>query len=104
METIFLYITNPSKRIAKSIAKRLLKEKLIACANIFPIESSYWWQGKIESANEYVLICKTTKKNVQEIKKLLKKIHPYTVPCIAELDVRFNKEFSFWLESVLKKR
>jgi periplasmic divalent cation tolerance protein len=45
-ELAFFYITNPSKEEAKRIAKHLLDKRIIACANIFPIESMYWWDGK----------------------------------------------------------
>jgi periplasmic divalent cation tolerance protein len=44
---VFIYITNPSKKEAKRLAKHLIEKRLIACANIFPIESLYWWKNKL---------------------------------------------------------
>ncbi len=73
MSFVFIHITNPSKNHAEKIATHLLKKKLIACANLFPIKSFYWWKGRIEESNEYVLIAKTLRKNFEKIKKRDKK-------------------------------
>ena len=48
MSLIFVYVTNPSKDEARKIAGVLIKKKLIACTNIFPIESVYPWKGKMK--------------------------------------------------------
>jgi len=101
MRTIFVYITNPSKRVAKNIAKHLLEKKLNGCANIFPMESAYWWQGRIENAKEYVLICKSLESEFAKLTREVAKIHPYTVPCIAKINVRCNEKFANWLKDVL---
>jgi len=97
MKHIFVYITNLTKKEAEKIAKHLLKKRLIACANIFPIGSLYWWRGKIESAKEFVLIGKTTEKKYQKIIGEVEKIHSYSVPCIAKLPVEFNEKYKKWL-------
>jgi periplasmic divalent cation tolerance protein len=96
-----IYITNPDRKTAKKIALRLLKKRLIACANIFPIESVYWWKGKIENAKEVVLILKT-KENFNKIKNEVKKIHPYSIPCIIKFDAEANKEYEEWLKRETK--
>ncbi len=102
MSCIFIYITNPNKSQAQKIAKHLLKERLIACANIFPIESLYWWQGKITADNEYVLIAKTLEKNYQKVKEKVEKIHPYKIPCITKIPITPNKKYSNWLKKQIK--
>lgn len=96
-----IYITNPDRKTAKKIALRLLKKRLIACANIFPVESVYWWEGKIENAKEVVLILKT-KENFNKIKNEVKKIHPYSIPCIIKFDAEANKEYEEWLKRETK--
>ena len=73
MSFVFIYITNPSKNHAEKIATHLLKKKLIAPANPFPIKSFYWWGGRVEESNEYVLTAKTLRKNFEKIKKRDKK-------------------------------
>lgn len=95
---IAIYITNPSKREARRVALHLLKKRLIACANIFPIDSIYWWKGKIEDTKEVILIAKTKRENFEKVKSEVKKIHPYSVPCILKLEVEANEEYENWLE------
>lgn len=103
MSFIFVYITNPDKKTAKKIGLYLLKKRLIACANIFPMEhSDYWWKGKIEKTKEFVLIVKTKKENWEKVKTEIKKIHPYSVPCITKIDVEANKEYEDWLKKEVK--
>ncbi len=98
MTIIFIYITNPSKKHAEKVALHLLNKKLIACANIFPVKSFYWWKGKIEKSKEYVLLAKTIKENFKKIKEEVKKVHEYEVPIIARLEVESNKEYENWLK------
>jgi periplasmic divalent cation tolerance protein len=98
MPFIFVYVTNPNKKEAKKIALHLLKKRLIACSNIFPIESFYWWKGRIKNAKEVVLIVKTRKENFKKVKNEIKKIHSYSIPCIIKFDVEANKEYEEWLK------
>ena len=98
-QIIFAYITTKNKTEAKKIAKVLLKERLCACVNIFDkMNSIYWWKGKLEEANETVLIAKTTKNKFSKLSARVKELHSYDCPCILQLDVtRGNKEYVNWL-------
>mgnify|MGYP000706179356 FL=1 len=99
----FVYITTPTKKEAKKIAKILVSEKLAACCNIFKIESLYWWKGKIERAGEYGMFVKTKKNLVEKIIKRVKEIHSYSVPCIISFDIeKGNKDFLNWVEESTK--
>jgi periplasmic divalent cation tolerance protein len=97
-----VYITFPSRKEAKRIAKILLDKHLAACCNIFPIESMYWWKGKIENSNEFVLIAKTLRKKLKQLKDVVKKNHPYTVPYIGVIEAEANEEYFSWMKEVLK--
>jgi periplasmic divalent cation tolerance protein len=97
-----VYITFPSKKEAKRIAKILLDKHLASCCNIFPIESMYWWKGKIKNSNEFVLIAKTLRKNLKQLKEIVKKYHPYTVPYIGVIEAEANEEYFSWMKEVLK--
>jgi len=103
MNFIFVYITNPTKKEAKKIAKHLLEKRLIACANIFPINSLYWWKGKIVDDNEFVLIAKTSNANFEKVKKEVEKIHSYKTPCIIKIPVSSNKKYLDWLKKEIKR-
>jgi periplasmic divalent cation tolerance protein len=96
---ILVYITNPTKKVAQKIAKHLLKNRLIACANIFEIESFYWWQKKIERTKEFVLLGKTIEKSFEKIKKEVEKIHPYETPCLLKIKAKANEKYLNWLKS-----
>jgi len=97
MKTVLVYVTNPTKKEAEKIARHLLGKRLIACANIFPVESLYWWKNKIKKSKEFVLIGKTTDGKYQKIVGEVEKIHSYSVLCVAKLPVEFNKKYKKWL-------
>lgn len=95
---VFIYITNPSEQKAKEIAKHLIGKKLIACGNIFPINSLYKWKGKLEDEKEFVLLAKTIEKNFEKVKQEIEKIHPYDVPCIVKIPVNSNEKYFEWVK------
>jgi len=97
-----IYITCKDKSEAKTISKALLNKKLIACSNMFPIESMYWWKGRIEEAKEIVILAKTDDKNYEKIKQEVKNLHSYDVPCILKLSSESNKEYEDWVSKVIE--
>lgn len=99
---ILVYITNPTKDEAKKIARHLIQEKLIACANIYPIESLYNWEGKLADESEFVLLGKTKERNYDRIVKEVEKIHSYDIPCILKFPIVANEKYSNWLGNELR--
>jgi periplasmic divalent cation tolerance protein len=97
-----IYITCKDEKEAKKIAKHLLEKKLIACANFFPINSMYWWEGKIQDDKEFLLLVKTAEKNYEKVKKEVESIHSYDVPCILKIDTEGNKEYMDWVDKVIE--
>lgn len=76
-----IYSTTDTLETARTIARSLVKEKLVACVHIVPkIESIYRWRGNIEEANECVLLVKTSERNVQKTIQKIRSLHPYEVP------------------------
>jgi len=101
---ISVYITCKDKKEAKRISKHLLEKRLIACSNMFPIESMYWWNNKINEDKEIAIIAKTTKNNFDKIKKEIKNIHSYEVPCVIAWDiVEGNKDYLDWMSRITNK-
>ena len=94
---ILVYITNPNLSTAKKVVTHLLKKRLIACANFWPVSSAYWWQSKITNGKEVVILAKTTLSNWNKIKTEIKTIHPYSVPCVIKLSAKANVEFGEWI-------
>jgi len=97
MRFALVYITHPDEETAKIIAGRLLEKRLVACANIFPITSAYWWQGAIQREGEWVSIVKTTLALWQQLKEEVQSIHPYETPCILKLEAEANEAYYNWI-------
>jgi periplasmic divalent cation tolerance protein len=98
-----IYITFPNKREAKKIAQILVKEKLAACCNIFPIESIYRWRGKIEREREFGIFVKTKTKLIDKIIKRVKELHSYETPCIISFPIEKGlKEYLNWIKKETK--
>jgi len=79
--------TYPSREAALAAVEVVLREELAACANVIPVHSRYWWKGRLESADECLVMFKTVPKRVGALFRHLEGHHPYEVPEIAELDV-----------------
>ena len=99
MNFIVIYITHKNKKEAKKVAEALLRDRLIACVNYFPIESSYWWKEEIVTAKEIVTLVKTKKENWTKVKKVVEAIHPYETPCIMKLDAESNTSYAQWIKN-----
>lgn len=103
---VLFYIPCPDKATAENMARTLLEEKLVGCANIIPgMESMYWWEGKIATSSEYILILKALKtSDAQErVTKRAQELHPYDVPCVMTLPVLgINESYKKWLEESMK--
>lgn len=102
MSFALIYITHPSETEAQRISKHLLEQKLVACANIFPITSAYWWQGAIQNDGEWVSIVKTALEKYESVKNEVEKIHPYEVPCILKIEVEANAAYEQWIQDAVK--
>ncbi|MDH7508039.1 MAG: divalent-cation tolerance protein CutA [Methanomassiliicoccales archaeon] len=80
-------ITTPDRESARNIAQTVLGRRLAACANYFPIKSMYWWKGRIEEAEEFILLLKIRTEDFQELLKLVLDKHPYEIPCVVRYDI-----------------
>ena len=70
-----------SQEEGRQIAQRLVEKRLAACVNLVPgVESVYLWQGKIETAAEWLLVIKTTAGAVATVREALQELHSYEVP------------------------
>ena len=97
-----VYITCKDEKEARKISLHLLEKRLIACANIFPIKSMYWWKGKIVKDNENVIIAKTSARNLKRLEMEVKRMHSYAIPCILKIDAVANKEYQRWAGKELR--
>ena len=86
---------------AENLASTLVEERLAACVNIHAdVVSIYRWQGKIERANEALLVVKTSDAALERLVARIAAIHPYCGPEIVALDVaRVNRNYLDWVDS-----
>ncbi|MFH1182384.1 MAG: divalent-cation tolerance protein CutA [Candidatus Woesearchaeota archaeon] len=97
---ISVYITCKDEKEAESIVKHLLQLRLIACANLFPVRSLYWWKDKIQDEKEVAIIAKATDEKFAAIVDEVKHLHSYEVPCIVALPWKdSNPEYGQWVEN-----
>ena len=104
-DKIVVLITAASRRECKKIAKHLVEAKLAACVNITQgIESVYRWEGKITQDKEFLMMVKTTRELLQEIKHAVAKIHSYHTPeiiCLPIIDG--SRNYLQWVSDSVKR-
>ena len=105
MENVVVFITVSSKKEAEKIAASLVKKGLAACVNIIGgVESIFKWKGKIEKADELLLLAKTKKSLFKELRDEVKSLHSYETPEIIALPIVMgDKDYLKWVKDVTKK-
>ena len=98
-DKLLVLTTAPSEAGAKKIAHALVEERLAACVNIVPkIHSVYRWQGKVESADEFLLLIKTTRDREEQVRSAIQDLHTYELPeCIVIAIDGGSEEYLQWL-------
>ncbi len=103
-----VFVTCPTRGLARKIARAVVQERLAACVNIIlsPVESLYTWKGKLERAREYLLVMKTTAKRLAALENEVKRLHSYNVPEFIVLPIiAGSTEYLSWLgETVARPR
>lgn len=85
---LLMLSTLPDRETAAAIASTLVEQRLAACVSLLPqITSFYEWQGRLEQAQEILLLIKTTKQNYQAVEAALRENHPYELPEILAVPV-----------------
>jgi periplasmic divalent cation tolerance protein len=100
-------VTCGSMKEARQIAKGVVEARLAACVNIgtAPVESVYWWKGKIASGREFLLVMKTTAARVSALEKEVRRLHSYEVPEFVVMEVAAgSKEYLRWVEESVGRR
>ena len=102
-DVVLCYTTFPNKDEALAVSKKLLEEKLIACANILPSGISlYIWEGKTETADEVAVLLKTLKSKTSALQERYLQLHSYDCPCFLELSVVDGApEYTQWIKTSL---
>ncbi|KAJ7564330.1 hypothetical protein O6H91_02G013200 [Diphasiastrum complanatum] len=96
---IVVYVTVPNKETGKRLATSIITNKLAACVNQIPgVESTYWWEGKVETDAELLLFIKTRQSLLEALTEHIKANHPYEVPEVVSLPITGGYEkYLKWL-------
>jgi len=99
MNALIAFCTFPDAEIARNVVRQVVDLRLAACGNILPqIHSIYRWQGKVESADEVLVIFKLDAARYPEFESRIRLLHPYDVPEI--ISCRIEKglpEYLRWI-------
>ncbi len=84
---------------AKKLARKLIDQRLCACANIVPgIQSIYWWNDHVEEASEWLILLKTMDERVGALLDAIREAHPYETPEGVAIDVTDAlDEYASWV-------
>jgi periplasmic divalent cation tolerance protein len=98
-DKLLVLTTTGSEAEAQQIAHALVDRQLAACVNIVPkIQSVYRWEGKVESAEEFLLLIKTGKSRQTEVCAAIRELHSYELPeCIVISIESGSKEYLKWI-------
>jgi periplasmic divalent cation tolerance protein len=101
-ETVYavVLVTASSEAEGLRLKKVLLEKRKAACVNIISgVESHFWWKGKVDIADEVLLIIKTKVAAVDDIIRLVKEAHSYQIPEIIALPViAGNEDYLKWVD------
>lgn len=104
-ENLVVLITASSSDEGQTIADELTKQRKAACVSIVRnVQSFFWWEGKIDTAQEVLLVAKTRAAELDGLIELVKKLHSYDVPEIIALPIiGGNQDYLDWIKSETKK-
>jgi periplasmic divalent cation tolerance protein len=95
MDQAYVQVTTTidSRQDAAALARSAVEERLAACAQLVgPIASTYWWEGEIESAEEWMVVFKTTLDRFDELAGMITERHTYDTPEIVATQVVAGSE------------
>jgi periplasmic divalent cation tolerance protein len=91
-------VTTPDRETALMISRELVRLRLAACANMFPVHSVYRWEDEVMEEGEHIVLLKTRYHDFQEVKQAILELHPYEVPCIVGYDIdRGHDPYLDWI-------
>ncbi|MBS0290450.1 MAG: divalent-cation tolerance protein CutA [Proteobacteria bacterium] len=102
-EYCVVFCTCPDAVIAESISRQLTESRLVACTNIVPqLTSIYFWESKVTSGNEVLMIMKTKQEKLADLEKAIIALHPYKFPEFIALPIIYgNSKYLEWVEEVV---
>lgn len=100
-QTHLILVTAPDQQTARKLVKSALNRHFVACGNIIPkVESHYWWQGKLECSEEYLIVFKSIESMLPPLRDLILAEHPYEVPEFVSLEINSgSNDYLDWIRT-----
>lgn len=91
--------TTESRTHAQALARTIVKARLAACVQVLgPIESTYWWNDEVETAEEWMCLMKTSAGRYPQLEQLIRAEHTYEVPEITASPIALGSdEYLEWI-------
>jgi periplasmic divalent cation tolerance protein len=106
-DKIIVLVTCGSKNQARRIARVLVDRRLAACVNVLQahVESIYRWKGKVETAREFLLLIKSSRKRFAALEREVRRLHSYDLPEIIALPIdRGSRPYLAWIDDSVNQR
>lgn len=103
---LIVLTTTPNSEEAESLARKIVETKLAACVQVLPqMKSFYFWDGKIQTDAEHLLLIKTLDEKFNELEKFIQANHSYEVPEIVALAAeRVSESYLNWMTDFLSEQ
>ena len=103
-EFVQIQTTTATRAEAEALARALVERRLAGCVQIVgPINSTYWWQGEVESAEEYLCLIKSSRESYPALEAAIDEVHPYDVPEVLAIPVAAGSAaYLGWLREELR--
>ena len=104
-DKILVLVTCGSRKEARKFARALVRQRLAACVSeiAVPVASTYRWKGRVESAKEFLLLIKTSKRRFAAVRDAVRQLHSYEVPEIVALPIAAgSRAYLDWIATSVK--
>lgn len=95
---LLVFVSFAGESEARRICEALVKEKLCACASLYPVRSAYMWGGKLVRGREWEAVLKCSEQKWARLQRRIRELHSYEVPQIIAVKARANAEYARWVE------
>lgn len=101
MTALLVLSTCPNQDVADRISQALVSEGLAACVSrITDVQSTYRWQGKVQTNDEILLLIKTTQARYAEVQNRILRLHPYELPEVIAVEAHTGFDrYLAWIDS-----
>lgn len=105
-EYLQVVTTTETQDQARAIAREAVQSRVAACAQVLgPLISTFWWQGAVEEAAEYLCVMKTRADAFEALERTIRRLHPYDVPEILSFSIHSGAtDYLAWLGSEVRPR